>query len=139
MRALGYWLVAALIGIAGAGCSSAGDVATAEREVGKFHAMVAEQQFGRIYAGTSDDLKRVVSEQDLTRLLEVIRARLGPVKKTERISWRVNWHTSGTFVSLGIKTEFERGTGTEQFVYRMMGAGGELVSYHINSNALITN
>ena len=51
----------------------------------------------------------------------------------------MNYNSSGTSVTLKFKTQFERGTGAETFVYRVTGGKAPLASYHINSDDLITN
>jgi len=42
-------------------------------------------------------------------------------------------------MTLKFKTTFERGTGEESFVYRIVGGKPVLAGYHINSDDLITN
>lgn len=54
--------------------------------------------------------------------------KLGSVKKAEKNGWNVNFHTSGTFVTLGFKTEFEKGSGAERFVFRVADGRAALVT-----------
>jgi hypothetical protein len=42
-------------------------------------------------------------------------------------------------VTLRFRTEFEKGTGDETFVYRVSGGKALLSGYHINSNDLLAN
>ena len=72
-------------------------------------------------------------------LLAAVDQKLGAVKGAEKNRWNVNFQTPGTFVTLGFKTQFERGNGAETFVYRISDGTALLAAYHINSNALITN
>jgi hypothetical protein len=62
---------------------------------------------------------------------------LGKTKSAEKRGWNVNYHTSGTFVTLTYKTSYVEGEADEQFVYRLEGTVALLAGYHINSNALI--
>jgi hypothetical protein len=75
----------------------------------------------------------------MVALLAAVDRKLGAVKDAEKNGWNVNFQTSGTFVTLGFKTQFEHGRGVETFVYRIADGRALLAGYHINSNALITN
>ena len=127
-------LLAALLG-----CSSGEQMATAEKEVAVFRQLLETQQFAKIHANGSDELRKSVSEADLTKILGVIAAKLGKVKSSQKSGWNINFHTSGTFVTLGFNTDFEKGAGTEQFVYHVSGGKAKLVSYNVNSPALLLN
>jgi len=97
------------------------------------------QRFADIFAEASDELKKATTEQELSRLLGAVNGKLGAVKTAEDNGWNVNFNTSGTFVKLSFKTEFEKGTGVETFTYRIVDGRARLTGYNINSNALITN
>jgi hypothetical protein len=135
-----FSLIAVLLGgLLLAACSSAQDLTLAETEVGHFRQQMAAQQYAEIYAQASDDFKKTTAEEKLTRLLSAIDRRLGAVKSSDRTSWGVNFNTSGTTVTLKFKTTFERGTGDESFVYRIVGGKAVLAGYQINSEDLLTN
>jgi len=121
------------------GCSSGQDLGLAEAGIARFRELMAAQQFGQIYSEAADDLKKATTEPELTRLLAAIDRKLGAVKSTEKNGWSVNYNPSGTSVTLKLKTEFERGTGAETFVYRITSGKALLAGYHINSTELITN
>ena len=73
------------------------------------------------------------------RLLAAIDRKLGAVKSTQADGWKINYNPSGTTVQLGFKTQFEKGTGSETFVFRIAGGKALLSGYNITSNELITN
>jgi hypothetical protein len=114
-------------------------MATAEKGVAEFRQLMAAQQFANVYANGSDELRKSTSEAELTKILRALNTKLGKVKAAEKSGWNVNFHTSGTFVTLGFKTEFEKGAGAEQFVFRISDGRVVLVSYNVNSPALLTN
>jgi hypothetical protein len=122
-----------------ASCSSGKHLDTVEREVTRFRELMSSEQFSRIYSDTAEELKKTATEEDLVKLRTAVNAKLGPIKKADRNGWNVNFHTSGTYVTLRYKTDSEKGDGTEQFVYRIAKGKAILVGYHISSNALITN
>ena len=134
-RLCGLLVAAVLV----AGCSSGQDLALAEAGITRFRELMAAQQFGQIYSEAADDLKKATTEPELTRLLAAIDRKLGAVKGTEKNGWSVNYNPKGTSVTLKLKTQFERGTGIETFVYRIASAKALLAGYHINSTELIIN
>jgi hypothetical protein len=122
-----------------AACSTTQDFDLAQASVKNFRELMAAQKFDQIYADSADDLKKTTTEQNLTRLLAAIDRKLGPVKSAESNGWSVNYNSSGTSVTLKYKTQFEKGTGAETFVYRISGGKALLASYHINSEDLMIN
>ena len=121
------------------GCSAKADIAASERAVEEFRALLAAQQYEKIYSGSSSELKQSVSQADLDKLLDAIHRKLGKVSAAQPNAWHVNVNTAGTFVTLGYQTTFERGDATERFVYRIEDGKARLVSYQINSLALVAN
>lgn len=115
------FVVLAVAGLAA--CSSGEHVAVAEQGISDFRRHMDTEQFAQVYAQGSDELRNSTSEADLTKILAALKTKLGKVKSAEKDGWNVNFHTSGTFVTLSLKTQFEKGAGTESFVfaYRMAG------------------
>jgi hypothetical protein len=122
-----------------AGCSATQDISVAEAAVTHFHQQLGEQKFAEIYAAGAAELKKATTEQQLTRLLAAIDRKLGPVKASQKGGWNVNWSGGGTTVTINYKTEFERGSGQERFVFRISGGKALLAGYHIDSTDLMVN
>ena len=129
-------LIAALV-ILLAGCSMSADTKMAEGAVERFHTMLDAGQFQDIYAESADDLKKVTTQEKLTALLEAVHRKLGVMKSSMKQSWNVNYHTSGTFITLVYATVYQGGDAREQFMYRLEGADAKLAGYYINSDALV--
>jgi hypothetical protein len=134
-RLCGLLVAAVLI----AGCSSSQDFTAAEAGIARFRELMAAQQFDQIYSEASDDLKKATTNQALVRLLAAVDRKLGAVKSTQKGGWKINYNPSGTTVTLTLKTQFEKGTGSETFVFRMAGGKALLAGYHITSDDLIAN
>jgi hypothetical protein len=96
-------------------------------------------QFDQIYSDGADDLKKSTTEQSLTRLLDAVDRKLGTFKSAQSNGWSVNYNTSGTSVTMKFKTEFEKGSGVETFVYRITGGKALLAGYQINSADMMIN
>ena len=121
------------------GCSSTENVSKAEGQIPHFRQLMTERQFEQIYVETADDCKKATTEKDFVGLLTAVDLKLGAVKSVTKNGWNLNYYPSGTFVTLGFKTQFERGSGDETFTYRVADGRALLAGYHITSNGLITN
>jgi hypothetical protein len=119
------------------GCSPSADTAAAEQAVSKFHELLDSGRFAEVFVQSSDDLKKVTGEAEFVELLEAVHRKLGNSKSSTRQAWNVNYHTTGTFITLKYRTVYSEGEAAEQFVYRMQDSVPSLVGYHINSNTLI--
>lgn len=133
------YLSVSLLIATGVACSSGEHMAAADEGIAAFRQLVEAQQFAKVHASGSDELRKSVSEEDLAKILRGLNTKLGRAKSAEKNGWNVNYHTSGTFVTLGFKTEFEKGPGVEQFVFRIADGKALLVSYNVNSPALLAN
>ena len=119
------------------GCSLSEDTARAEREILRFHEMLSGGLFEELYDGSSRELKQATSKDDFVALLDAVNRKLGQVRSASKLSRNVNYHTSGTFVTLMYETVFAEGEGTETFIYRLNGDEALLAGYRINSTDLI--
>ena len=72
------------------------------------------------------------------KLLTAIHQKLGNVKTSTQLTWKVFSGTSGTFATIVNKSQYEQGAADEQFVYRIDNGVAKLAGYHINSLALVT-
>ena len=94
-------------------CSSTENLSKADGQIPHLRQLMTERQFEQLYVETADDLKKVTTQKDFVALLAAVDLKLGAVKNTTKNGWNVNFHSSGTFVTLGFKTQFKRGSGEE--------------------------
>ena len=120
------------------GCSRALESAeTASRE---FHARYERAAYADVYREAAPELRQTVSETDFVKMMEGLARKLGGWRSSKDSAWKVFVGTGGQTVTLQYGTEFERASATEQFVWRVDGAGKPLlVGYNVNSPALLTN
>lgn len=130
-------VIASLLSVTG--CSSGEDMAKASASIEQFQNQLDAGDFAAIYAHASPEAKKVQSEKEYAAFLAVVHRKLGKVKATKQVGWKVNFGTSGTVTTITMETEFERGKGREQFTYKANGEASELVGYNVNSQALIMN
>lgn len=133
-RSLGL-LVALTLG----GCSAVKDTKVAEEGVASFHQAMDAGQYGPIYDASSNDMKSSITRQKFIALMGGLHAKLGSYRSGKTVGWNDNVNTSGHFVTLNRSVQFERGPGTEEFVFRIKNGSAVLGGYHVNSDLLITS
>ena len=119
-------------------CSPTADTKAAEEGVTAFHQTMDAGNYAAIYDASSSDMKSSISRDDFVKLLTGLHNKLGPFKSGKTKSWNDNATTGGHYVSLTRDALFEKGPGTEDFVFRVEGNRPVLAGYHVNSNVLIT-
>jgi hypothetical protein len=123
--------------IAAGACSFGADKEAAEAAASRLHEMIGAGRYHDVYATTSDEFRRITTEADFTRILQVIHDRLGPVRQADERGWRVNLAPGGNVVVLNYATRFASGQGTEEFVFRVSGTIARLAGYHVSSMNLL--
>ena len=119
-------------------CSVSADAGLAEKEVVGFHKLLGEGRFEEIYKLSSIERKKAVSEEDFVALLDSVHRKLGRVESSMRKTARVDYHTSGKYVTLVFETRYSEGSATESFQFRSERTSLLLASYFINSLELVT-
>ena len=118
-------------------CSAGADKAASEALVQQFRRQMDAGRFQQIYRTSSDEFRQSGSEDTLVGFLATVQARLGRVRSSNQTGWHFNATPAASTTTLTYATEFERGSGTETFVFRVTDGRAALVGYHINSNQLM--
>src|SRR6059058_3927530 len=100
-------------------CSFSADTTAAEQGVTAFHRAMDGGQYAAIYDASAADLKSSISRDDFAKLLNGLHAKLGPFQSGKTTGWNDNANTGGHYVTLNREAQFERGPGTEEFVFRI--------------------
>ena len=119
-------------------CSLTKGKEASERAVIKFHNQLNAGQLHEIYVQADEGFRKGTTEPDAVAYFEAVRRKLGEVKNSKMVGFRVNATTMGTMVNLGYQVEFSEGKGTEDFMFRVTGDEALLFSYTVNSSLLIT-
>jgi hypothetical protein len=123
-----------------AGCGVKESFEDASAEVGQFHAALDAGEWQTVWKQADPELRRAGEREKFGKLLEAIHRKLGNVKSSKQVGWNANVTTEGSFVTLTMQTTFEKGKGTEQFVYRKGDEGKlTLVGYNIQSQDMMLN
>jgi len=135
------WLLAALLALAMlGGCFGAvgsEDRRRAEEEVLQFHVRLNKGDIEAIWEGAGDELRRAVSHEDFTKLLEAVNRKLGDEQYTQTKSQTFMVRSGGTIYTLVQETQFDSGKGVETFVFKLEQSRAVLVGYYINSLDLL--
>jgi len=119
------------------GCSPASDIALAQQQVPRFHAMFNQGRTLDLYLQGSEDLRALTSQEQFVGLLDAIRQGYGAVKSTEQATSEMNYRSdgdfSGAFVTLLHNTTFADGAAIETFVFRIEDDAALLAGYHFTA------
>ena len=126
------FLIASALLVAGCGGTD-----EAKRGVAEFRSLVAQRSYAEIYFGAGPELRQVATQEQLERLMATIDTRLGSWQSAEEPAWNVTRGTGGHFVRLTYQSQFARGSGSEQFLWRIERGGPVLLGYHVNSPLLL--
>jgi hypothetical protein len=120
------------------GCNVSADTDAAEQAVIEFHRAMDSGQYAAIYDASAEDMKSSISRDDFIKLLDGLHGKFGPFQSGKTTGWHDNSTTGGHYVSLSREAQFQKGQGTEDFVFRIEKGRVVLAGYHINSNLLVT-
>jgi hypothetical protein len=127
---------AAMLSLLG-GCSVANDLPTAQDAVTRFHQRLNAGDFAGIYASSGPDMKKASSQADMVQLFDAVHRKLGNFQSGKVTGWRENATMSGTFVTLGYASQYDRSQVTETFGWRIDKGHALLASYFINSSYMV--
>jgi hypothetical protein len=119
-------------------CSPVADTKAAEDGVTAFHRTMDAGQYAAIYDSSAPDMSSAISRGDFVKLLTGLHAKLGAFQSGKTTNWNDNATTNGHYVTLTRQAQFQRGPGTEEFVFRIENGRAVLAGYHVNSNVLVT-
>lgn len=120
-------------------CSAPASIAETAPKIAAFHHHLDAEDYDSMWADTADDMRKATTEADMDKIFAAIHRKLGNVVSSTQVGWRNNITTNGTFVVVRMDTKFERGGGSEEFVYRQTGKTLKLAGYHINSEEMMLN
>jgi len=121
------------------GCSVSQDMASTKDEIPKFHAALDAEKFDDIITNATADLNPATNDGTFRKILEAIHKKLGKFKSSTPVGWNDNATTGGHFVTIAVKSIYERGAADENFVFRLQDKSAKLAGYHINSAAMMIN
>jgi hypothetical protein len=129
-------IIATALTVTGCSFGQAKDVS--ETAVVEFHQMLDAGRYHEIYAASSDDLRRMATEEEFSQALQRIHDRLGGVRQSTESDWRVDFSNGNDVVQIHYDTQFASGRGDEEFIYQVSGGAAHLAGYHVRSPLLRT-
>lgn len=123
-------VVAALV----AGCGGIlGGKKTAEAAADRVHELYNQNQMETIWQEAGGELHQDSTKQKQQEHLAAVRRKLGRATTSTTRNWKVFQNNLKTTVHLTRETAFERGHGTEEFVFLIAGTNAVMTSYHLDS------
>lgn len=120
-------------------CNPVKSTADAGKAVSEFHSLYNSEDFDQIYDTAHTDFKTAQPKEEAISFFRGVREKLGAVKKSTRQGVNLFSGNSGTTATVTYMTEFENGSGTEVFSYRLKDGKTTLIQWNINSRDLITS
>jgi len=136
-KALG--VVAAVIVVAipliASSCARAREAADAASL--EFRMRISRSAYDEIVESAAPEFQAATTASDFAKAMESLKERLGAWQSSEEPAWKVLAGIRAQTVTLVYNSHFERGTATEEFVWRMRQGRPALAGYHVKSSAQI--
>lgn len=126
-------LAAALIALLLAACNPMAQLDGAEEQITRYHATYNSGDTRALYGLTSEEFRGATTLEQMEGLVALVSERMGPVQSTERASFNLNSDNGLTVSTIVMTTQFEKGEGTETYVFHGTGEDLRLVSWHVDS------
>lgn len=117
------------------GCSMSADINAGKAAVDQFHQLYGAGDFAAIDAAAGPEIQ--AAPGGLTPVLTAVRDKLGNVKSASQTGFNDRVDNGDHRLELSYDTKFDKGSGTEQFVFRMADGKPIPIGYHVNSAALL--
>jgi hypothetical protein len=138
-RRMALGVVAAVIVVAipllASSCASAREVADAASL--EFRMRISRSAYDEIVRSAAPEFQAATTASDFAKTMESLKERLGAWQSSEEPAWKVLAGISAQTVTLVYNSHFERGTATEEFVWRVRQGRSALAGYHVKSSAQI--
>lgn len=123
-----------------AGCGLKQGFEDASREVARFHQALDRGEVQRLWDEADPQFRNATQRAQFDRLIAAVRTKLGKVKASKQIGWNANSSTSGSYLTVTMETTFQRGAGTEEFVFtKHADQRPRLAGYNIQSQNMMLN
>ena len=130
-------LVAMLMLIVLASCSSLFDKSAGDRAVTRFHDLYNQGSYDVIYKESTDDLKSAAKIDRFGRILSDVRGKLGAAGSYELKGFNIVQDVNEVgYVKVLYATKFEQALAEETFTFRRVGSDYRVAGYWVVSEAL---
>ena len=136
-RSVWLGIAVAALSLLADGCAKSRE--TAEAATRTFRRRAASGEFASIYKDAAPEFQKATTEVDFAKLMEGIGRKVGAWQSSKPPGWKVFSGMGGRTVTLGYASQFEKGAGNEEFIWRIEGESAILVGYHINSPLLLAD
>ena len=103
----------------------------------EFRMRISRGAYDEIVRSADPEFQTATTASDFAKAMESLKERLGAWQSSEEPAWKVLAGTRAQTVTLIYNSHFERGTATEEFVWRVRQGRPSLAGYHVKSSAQI--
>ncbi|WP_086734751.1 hypothetical protein [Erythrobacter colymbi] len=120
-----------------AACNPAAQVEDASAQVKTLQALYNKGDAAAFYKAGGKALRKTASAEQVESTMTLIASRLGKVRESKQTGFNTAFNNGVTVTTIVMQTRFERGEGTETFVFEGSGKDMELAGWNVNSPLLV--
>ena len=119
-----------------AACNPGAQVADAKVEIEALQALYNKGDAKGFYVAGGDTLHKAAPREQLEGMMALIDARLGRIRSSKQTGFKTAFKNGATFTTITMQTSFERGEGTETYLFEGSGKDMKLAGWNVNSPLL---
>lgn len=128
--------LAAAAALSLAACNPGAQMEDAKGQIGKFQALYNAGDAQGFYRAGGKTLSQIAKQEQVAATMALISARLGKIRSSEQVGFNTAFKNGASSVTITMRTRFERGEGTETYVFNGSGENLELAGWNVNSPLL---
>jgi hypothetical protein len=129
-------ILAAATALLLAACNPGAQMEDAREQIGKFQALYNAGDSAGFYREGGATLRKVAPAEQLEGMIALVSARLGKIKSSKQTGFNTAINNGNTTTTIVMQTLYERGEGTETYVFQGSGEDMELAGWNVNSPLL---
>ncbi|MCL9999442.1 MAG: DUF3887 domain-containing protein [Erythrobacter sp.] len=119
-----------------AACNPGAQVADAKVQIETLQALYNKGDAQGFYGAGGDTLRKAAPAEHLEGMMALIDARLGKIRSSKQTGFNTAIKNGATTTTIVMRTSFERGEGTETYVFEGSGKDMKLAGWNVNSPLL---
>lgn len=119
-----------------AACNPGAQVADARAEIETLQALYNRGDAQGFYNAGGDILHKSAPAEQVAAMMTLIDLRLGKIKSSKQTGFNTAINNGATTTTIIMQTSFERGEGTETYVFEGSGKDMKLAGWNVNSPLL---
>lgn len=119
-----------------AACNPGAQVADAKAQIETLQALYNKGDAQAFYSAGGETLHKAAPAEQVASMMALIDARLGKITSSKQTGFNTALNNGATITTIVMQTSFERGEGTETYVFEGSGKDMKLAGWNVNSPLL---